>query len=76
MKIPKFTLGPTGRFPRGRIHDSDEGELSMAVGHDQGNVILTFGKPIAWIGIPPEQALQLAKTIQQHAHEALGGRTQ
>lgn len=76
MKLKDFRLGPTKQFPRGKIHQSDEGGIQISVGHNEGNVILQFGKPIAWLGFPPEQALELARTIQQHAHAALGGRTQ
>lgn len=76
MKIKNLKLGPTGQFPRGKIHDSDEGETRIAVGHKEGNVILDFGKPVVWLGFPPAQALELARTIQQHAHAAQGGRTQ
>lgn len=76
MKIKDFALGPTKRFPRGKIHESDEGETRVAVGTHEGNVILHFGKPTAWVGFPPEQALELARAIQQHAHVAKGGRTQ
>ena len=63
MFIPK--LGPTKRFPNGKIHHSDEGEIRMAIGHYEGNVVIDFGKPTTWIGLPPQQA-----------HAALGGRTQ
>lgn len=76
MKIKDFTLGPTKQFPRGKIHESDEGETRIAVGHSEGNVIIDLGKPTAWIGFPPEQALELARAIQEHAHAAQGGRTQ
>lgn len=76
MKIKDFTLGPTQRFPRGKIHASDEGETRIAVGHHEGNVVLDFGTPTVWVGFPPEQALELAAAIQQHAHAAKGGRTQ
>lgn len=76
MKIKGFKLGATGKFPAGKIKPDDEGELTMAVGHDEGNVVVHFGKPVAWFGFPPEKALEFAKLIMQHAHEAMGGRTQ
>lgn len=76
MRIKTFKLGATGEFPKGKIHESDEGETRIAVGHREGNVILDFGTPTTWLGFPPETALELARAIQQHAHEALGQRTQ
>ena len=74
--MSKIELGPTNSFPRGKIHDSDEGETQIAIGHLEGNVILDFWKPVVWLGFPPEQALELARSIQQHAHAAKSGRTQ
>lgn len=61
-------LGPTGKFPRGMLGPSDEGELTMGVTHDsKGTVILNFGKEVSWIGLPPEHAVEFAKLILRHA---------
>lgn len=76
MKFKDFKLGATKRFPRGKIHDSDEGELRLAVSHHEGNVVVNFGTPVTWIGLPPEQAIALAQGLMEHAHQAQGGRTQ
>jgi hypothetical protein len=76
VKIPRFKLGATGRFPKGKLNADDEGELRMAVTHNEGNVEIHFGKPVAWIGIPPAQAIEFARAIMEHAHQAQGGRTQ
>lgn len=75
-EMDNIRLGPTKKFPRGKIHESDEGETQIAIGHSEGNVILHFGAPTSWVGFPPDKALALAKAIQEHAHAAQGGRTQ
>lgn len=61
------SLGATGRHPQGRLVQDDEGEIRLAVGHANGKVVVEFGKPIAWIGFTPEQALDLAQSIRAHA---------
>lgn len=66
------TLGATGQFPQGKLSDDDEGELKLAVAFDpvDGIVKLAFGKPIAWIGLPPAEAVQLAKMLMAKAGAA------
>lgn len=60
-------LGATGRHPEGKLVKDDEGEIQIAVGNADGKVVIEFGKPIAWIGFSPEQALDLAQSIRAHA---------
>lgn len=60
-------LGATGQFPDGKMNPEDEGELAIGVAHDQDNVIIKFGKPVAWLGLPRQHALKLAQTIAIHA---------
>lgn len=61
-------FGATGKFPRGMLGPSDEGELNMGVAHDsKGTVIVNFGKEVSWFGLPPEQAIEFAKLILRHA---------
>lgn len=60
-------LGATGRHPQGKLVTDDEGEILIAVGNTDGKVVVEFGKPIAWIGFSPEQALDLAQSIRAHA---------
>lgn len=63
-------FGATNRYPRGRLNETDEGELQMGVAVDQGTVILAFGKPIAWLGLTPAIARDLAQTLIHRADEA------
>jgi hypothetical protein len=63
------TLGPTGDFPHGKLNPDDEGGLNIAIGSDADgkNVVIRFGKEVAWIALPQEQAVQFAMTILRHA---------
>jgi hypothetical protein len=71
--IPAATLGATGRLPDGLLTAEDEGELRLAVGQRDGNVVLDFGKPVAWLGFPASDARQLAATLASHANALDGG---
>lgn len=70
MGNPFRLFGETGNFPRGKLHESDEGELQMGVTVNQGTVILAFGKPVAWLGLTPQIARNLAATLVERADEA------
>lgn len=65
----KREIGATGRHPQGVLSDDDEGELRMGVARDplDGLVHIKFGKPVAWMALPPESAVEFAKTILKHA---------
>lgn len=63
----KEEVGPTGKFPEGKISERDEGEIAFAVGAEDGKIVLNFGKPVAWIGFTPEQAMEIARTIRNKA---------
>lgn len=62
-----IVLGPTGDYPRGKLSPDDKGGLNIAVTHRDGAVIINFGTPVEWFGMPPEQAIDFAKTIMKHA---------
>jgi len=63
--------GKTGNFPRGKLHPADEGEICLAIAADpqHGIVVVDFGTPVRWLGMPPEQARQLAATLFRCAQE-------
>ena len=64
-----LNLGPTGEFPEGQLNPEDEGEIRIAITHDKGVVVLAFGKPISWIGLPPQIAKELGAKIIIHAEK-------
>lgn len=66
----KIKIGPTGEFPKGKIHPTDEGELAMAIAAIEGKIVIRFGTPTAWIGMDKAQALEMAQHLTRIA-EAL-----
>ena len=60
-------IGPTGKYPEGKLGERDEGEIAFAVGAEDGKIVLNFGKPVAWIGFTPEQAMEIARMIRNKA---------
>lgn len=58
-----------GEFPDGKLNQGDEGAVAMMVGSDAGRVVLQFPKPIAWIGLTPEEAIGLAELLVQRARK-------
>lgn len=69
------SLGPTGRFPEGKLTPDDEGEFAYRVGHHHGKVVVDFGTPVAWVGLAPEDARELALLLTTHAVAAEKERT-
>lgn len=71
-------FGSTGNFPDGRLNESDEGEIRFGVAADPENkvVVLNFGKPVAWLGMPPDLARQLALSLLKNAGQIDGVITQ
>lgn len=71
-----FGLGATKRFPEGKLNKTDEGEIKLAVGVEQGKVILAFGTPVAWLGLDAAQADSLADSLHAKAGEVRGAPAQ
>lgn len=65
--MSKSKIGPTGDFPRGQLNEADEGGLGIGVGIMDKTLVISFGKPVRWIGMPKEQAYALAKMIRKAA---------
>jgi hypothetical protein len=65
----KKPFGATGDFPQGKLNDHDEGGLKIGVAYDKldGIVRVEFGKPVAWLGLPPPEAIELGKLLLRHA---------
>jgi hypothetical protein len=57
------------QYPRGKLNDSDEGELQMKIGVCDRTVILDFGKPVVWLGLDYHTAMNLAANIMKRATE-------
>lgn len=67
-KTPEF--GATGKFPKGQLSPDDEGELQFGITNSNGQVIINFGKPVAWLAFGPHQARLLAEGLLKHADQA------
>lgn len=70
-------LGATGTFPRGHLDQHDEGALQMAIAacpDPRGGVVrIEFGKPVAWLGLPPREARAFAALILEKVNELESG---
>lgn len=67
MAMKKF--GATGDFPRGKFSEDDEGALQLGIGVKDRTLIIDFGKPVVWIGLDYDTAVQFAETILRRAKE-------
>ena len=65
----KRPFGATGDFPQGQLNDHDQGGINIGVAYDKldGIVRVEFGKPVAWLGLPPPEAIGLARLLLRHA---------
>jgi oligoribonuclease NrnB/cAMP/cGMP phosphodiesterase (DHH superfamily) len=64
-----LATGALGTFSKGRLDPSDEGDLKIGIAADKAARIvrMDFGKPVAWLGLPQQQAMEFAEKIQYHA---------
>lgn len=63
-------LGATGTYPLGvSKRPGDEGALAMAISDpdSEGNIHIDFGKTVAWLAFPKEQAVQFARLLLRKA---------
>ncbi len=71
-KFIKQAEGPVRReYPAGRIGPDDEGVLAMAIAADpkHGKVILSFGKPVEWIGLGEKETKALIQMLIEKLKE-------
>ena len=67
MKKPK--LGATGEFPYGKLNPDDEGQLRFAVAHKGNNLVIDFGKPVHWLGLPLKEAEEFIEILIKQINE-------
>lgn len=69
--LAQFLNRAQPNFPAGKMHQSDEGELAFAIAHDdrKGVVIIKFGKPVDWLGLRKQDAIQLSQLLLEHANQ-------
>lgn len=59
------------QFPEGHLSLDDEGKIGIAIGIKDGNVIIQFPKPIAWLGLPADQAMEMGRVLIRRGREAI-----
>lgn len=62
--------GALGDHPHGSMRPTDEGAIQFAIGVEKGKVVIDFGTPVAWVGMPASQAAQLGSLLIKHARQA------
>jgi len=74
LAAQQMKLGATGRQPLAPVSTDDEGEIQMGLSCDRNKrkVYLNFGKPIAWLGLTPEQAFDLGEGLIEHSRTCRG----
>lgn len=72
-EIDKLRLGATGKIPQGMLTPQDEGEIKFAVGlsMDKKRIVINFGKPVRWVGMNRNQAIDVGKAIIKTAKETI-----
>ena len=59
-----------GEFPNGKLNDDDSGALAFSVSTEAGRVVVRFPKPVAWMGMTGDEAMELAQLLLKHARSA------
>lgn len=56
-------------FPAGRIAADDDGALTFKIGADadKGVIVIEYSQPTVWVGMEPQQAIELAQAPIKHA---------
>ena len=56
-------------FSEGRIGPTDDGDLAFSVGTHPNKplVCIDFGKPVEWVAMGPQQAIELAQSLIKQA---------
>ncbi len=62
-------FGATGDFPRGKFSEDDEGELRLGIAVKDRTVLINFGKPVVWIGLDKNGAIEFAENILKRAKD-------
>lgn len=58
-----------GEYPDGRLKADDDGAVLVAIGHDDGKVVMRFPHTLTWIGFSAQQAMDIAATLVEHARQ-------
>ncbi len=62
-----LNLGPTGKFPQGKLTEDDAGEIEFTVARKGDKVVMDFGTPVKWVGLTADDAREVGKALIKHA---------
>jgi hypothetical protein len=57
------------KYPDGKIHKTDEGELKLAIGVKEGRVIIDFGKDLSWVGFDKQTLRVVIDSLEAKYNE-------
>jgi hypothetical protein len=60
-------LGASGTYSQGKLNADDEGDLLLKLSAEGDNVRVDFGKPVAWIALDVDSALEVASAMIEQA---------
>jgi hypothetical protein len=67
-------IGPTGKFPDGKLGEEDCGEINVGIDVRDGRVVVTFGAPIYLLWMSPEEAISFGEAIIRVGRKAISER--
>lgn len=57
------------RYPHGKLCEEDEGEINAILGVLDNVVVISFPKPVKWLGLDRATAINLAHQIISYANQ-------
>jgi hypothetical protein len=60
------------KYPGGKLHEGDEGEVGMVITQRHGRVVVMFQQELKWIAMDPGAARQMAAGLLHYAAELEG----
>lgn len=58
------------QYPRGKLCADDDGKCQLGVTTSDRTVIIEFDRPMTWVGMSGDQAMELANVLIKRAREA------
>lgn len=70
-KHPLEQIGPTGKYPQGKVTEHDQGGLAVAIGTDKkrGIIQIEFGTSLTWLGLTADDARAFANQLLERADD-------
>lgn len=62
-------LGSTGKYPKGKIAEGDQGQIRLSLSIYNNTVFLDFGTHVSWLGFAKEEAIEVGQALIDKANE-------